>query len=241
MPPGPPATTILKHTNATFAGSAASPSGFPQDGLPEVAFLGRSNVGKSSLLNALAGTRGLARISAAPGRTRVVNFFRLHGVARPGGAGRGDLYLVDLPGYGYADAPRQVRAGFERIAVSYLSGRAPLRLCVFIVDARHDPTERDEMLRAWLEHQRLPYLIAANKVDAIGRNEATKRRRTLAQGLGSSARAVVAVSAERGTGIDELWNEVRAAAFAPPRNEDRAPAPHQDAAHKRRTAGTHGR
>jgi GTP-binding protein len=205
----------LEHATATYAGSAASPADFPRDGLPEVAFLGRSNVGKSSLLNALAGTRGLAHVSAAPGRTRVVNFFRVGGVRKPGGRGRGELYLVDLPGYGYARAPREVREQFEAIAVSYLRGRDPLRLCVFIVDARHDPTERDLALRSFLESERLPYVIAANKADALGRGRAARARDALARDLGRRATAVLAVSAERRDGLEDLWNVIRAAAFAP--------------------------
>ncbi len=217
-------TTFLKHKSVTFAGSASSPAQFPRDGLPEVAFLGRSNVGKSSLLNALAGGQGLARVSKDPGRTRVVNFFRVAGAEKPGGAGRGDLYLVDLPGYGYAKASRDVRESFERIAVSYLSGRLPLRLCVFIVDARHEPTERDEVLRAWLEHHGLPHVVAANKVDALGRGEATRRVGALSRGVGRGARRVVAVSAERGAGLDELWNEIRGAAFGPAGEGAGAPA-----------------
>ena len=208
----------------TFVGSASSPAQFPRDGLPEVAFLGRSNVGKSSLLNALAGVRGLARVSSDPGRTRVVNFFRVAGAEKPGGAGRGDLYLVDLPGYGYAKAAREVRESFERIAVSYLAGRDPLRLCVFIVDARHEPTERDEVLRAWLEHHGLPHVVAANKVDALGHGEAVRRVGALARGVGRGARRVVGVSAERGAGLDELWNEIRGAAFAPAGEGAGAPA-----------------
>jgi GTP-binding protein len=204
----------LKHKSVTFAGSAASPDQFPRDGLPEVAFLGRSNVGKSSLLNALAGVRGLARVSSDPGRTRLVNFFRVSGAERPGGAGRGDMYLVDLPGYGYVKASRDVRESFERIAVSYLSGRAPLRLCVFIVDARHDPSDRDDVLRAWLEHHALPYVVAVNKVDALGRGEATRRVAALGRGALRGAQAVLGVSAERGAGLEDLWNAIRGAAFA---------------------------
>ncbi len=208
----------MKHASATFAGSAASPSDFPRDGLPEVAFLGRSNVGKSSLLNALAGTRGLARVSSTPGRTRVVNFFRVSGVAKPGGAGRGDLYLVDLPGYGYSKAPHRVRDGFERIAVSYLEGRTPLRLCVLIVDARHETSENDLLLRDWLCDRGLGYAVVANKIDALGAAEARRRERSLAEGVGAEACAVLGVSAERGTGVADLWNLVRGTVFAPQRS-----------------------
>jgi GTP-binding protein len=206
----------LRRKSVTFSGSAASPDQYPRDGLPEVALLGRSNVGKSSLLNALAGVHGLARVSSDPGRTRVVSFFRVSGAEKPGGAGRGDLYLVDLPGYGYAKASREVRESFERVAVSYLAGREPLRLCVFIVDARHEPVDRDLTLRGWLEHHRLPYVVAANKVDALGRAEAKRRIESLGRGVGRDARAVLGVSAERGTGIEDLWNAIRGAAFAPP-------------------------
>jgi GTP-binding protein len=206
----------LKPKSVTFAGSASSPTQFPRDGLPEVAFLGRSNVGKSSLLNALAGTSGLARVSGAPGRTRVVNFFRVSGAEKPAGAGRGDLYLVDLPGYGYAKASREVRESFEAIAVSYLEGRKPLRLCVFIVDARHDPSERDETLRGFLDHHRLDYVVAANTLDALGRSEAKRRVEALGHTLGRGAVGVLGVSAERGEGVVDLWNVIRGAAFSLP-------------------------
>ncbi|MGE5125228.1 MAG: ribosome biogenesis GTP-binding protein YihA/YsxC [Betaproteobacteria bacterium] len=232
----------MNHAAATFAGSAASPSSFPRDGLPEVAFLGRSNVGKSSLLNALAGTRGLALVSSAPGRTRVVNFFKLSGVPKPGGAGRGELYLVDLPGYGYAKAPRQVREGFERLAVSYLAGREPLRLCVFILDARHEPGEHDLQLREWLRHHGLRYVVAANKIDALERGEARRREQALARGIGCGAEAVVGVSAELGTGTRELWNLVRGAAFAPrAAATDGGPGRERRPTHDGRTVENHGR
>lgn len=227
----------MKPITATYAGSAASPADFPRDGLPEIAFLGRSNVGKSSLLNALAGTKGLARVSATPGRTRVVNFFRLSGVEKPGAGGRGDLYLVDLPGYGYAKASREVRESFERVAVSYLADRAPLRLCVCIVDARLDPQVSDATLREWLTHQGLAHVVAANKIDALNRSEANRRRQVLARQAGAAAE-VIAVSAERGTGLDDLWTRIRAAAFAPGSDARRAePAPQPGG----RTVKTHGR
>ena len=203
----------MKQQSVTFSGSASSPAQFPGDGVPEVAFLGRSNVGKSSLLNALAGTKGLARVSSEPGRTRLINFFLVKGAKKPGSAARGDFFLVDLPGYGYAKAPKKVKEGWERLVNSYLGQRDPLRLCVFIVDARHEPTEGDEMLREWLDHHRQPYVVAANKIDKMGRGEASRRTQALARSLGAGALALIPVSATKKTGIDELWNTIRAAAF----------------------------
>ena len=203
----------VKQQSVTFSGSASSPAQFPRDGVPEVAFLGRSNVGKSCLLYALAGTKGLARVSSEPGRTRLVNFFRVTGAVRPVRGGRGEFYLVDLPGYGYAKAPKSVREGWGSLVNSYLEDRDPLRLCVFIVDARHDPSAGDEMLRDWLDHHQRPYVVAANKIDKMGRGEARRRERALASALGSGAEAIIPVSATKKTGVDELWKTIRAAAF----------------------------
>jgi len=198
----------------SFAGSAATPERFPRDGRPEVAFLGRSNVGKSSLLNALAGARGLARVSAEPGRTRVVNFFRVAGAA--GAAARWDLYLVDLPGYGYAKAPRAEREGWEKLVTSYLVGRPSLALGVFLVDARREATEADETLRAFLDHHRTPYVVAATKADEMGHAQLARRARELEQGIARNARAVVAVSAATGAGVAALWRTIVEAATAAP-------------------------
>jgi GTP-binding protein len=203
----------VKQQSVTFTGSASSPAQFPADGVPEVAFLGRSNVGKSSLLNALAGVKKLARVSSEPGRTRLVNFFLVEGAGKPGRGGRGELFLVDLPGYGYAKAPKNIRKSWERLVNAYLERSEALRLCVFIVDARHDPTAGDEMLREWLDHHQRPYVVAANKIDKMGRGEAARRQRALSQTLGAGARALIPVSATKKTGIDELWNTIRAAAF----------------------------
>ncbi len=192
---------FLKATT-TFAGSAASPAQFPKDGLPEVAFLGRSNVGKSSLLNALAGAPGLARVSATPGRTRLVNFFRV-----------GDeLYLVDLPGYGYARVPEAERGGWEQLVTSYLVGREVLALCVVLLDLRHEPSQRDFSLRDFLEHHHLPYLLVAMKADKLARGQRSRRQHALAASLGGTQRGLIVASAATGLGIDELWREVRRAA-----------------------------
>jgi GTP-binding protein len=191
----------LRKFTVTFAGSAASPGQFPRDGLPEVAFLGRSNVGKSSLLNALTGVKNLARVSATPGRTRVVNFFRVGN----------ELYLADLPGYGYAKVPRKVREGWEGLVTSYLLQRDPLALCVMVLDARHDPAEGDEMLRDYLDHHGLPYVVAATKTDKLSGAASERRRESLAKGLGQTARGTLVVSAETGLGIPELWRTIRAA------------------------------
>jgi GTP-binding protein len=185
----------------TFAGSAASPEQFPRDGLPEVAFLGRSNVGKSSLLNALVGSPALARVSSEPGRTRLVNFFRV-----------GDeLYLADLPGYGYARVPETLRRGWERLVSAYLVGRAPLVLCLFLVDVRHPPSEGDRTLKRFLDEQGLRYAVAATKADKLGRGELARRRRDLAAELGAGALGLTTVSATTRDGIDELWRTIRAA------------------------------
>lgn len=186
---------------ATFLGSAASPDQFPKSGLPEVAFLGRSNVGKSSLLNQLAGVKGLARVSSEPGRTRLVNFFRLGD----------DLCLSDLPGYGYAKVPEVMRRGWERLVVSYLEGREALALCVFLVDARHDPTSGDLTLRGYLDHQQIPYLLVATKADKLGRGELSRRLDQLRNGIGHAALEVAAVSSKTGAGVEGLWRTIRAA------------------------------
>ena len=166
-----------------------------------MAFLGRSNVGKSSLLNALAGAKGLARVSKTPGRTRLINFF-LAGEA---------LYLVDLPGYGYAAAPRATKRGWEGLITSYLE-RPELALGICLVDSRHDPMAADLELREYLEQAGLRYVVAATKLDKLGRGRAIQRLRGLSQQWGDGTQAVLGVSAHTGAGIGELWKTINGAA-----------------------------
>jgi len=130
-----------------------------------------------------------------------VNFFRVGN----------EMYLTDLPGYGFARVSESVRRGWERLVTSYLVGREPLALCVFIVDARHPPMEGDERLREWLDHEGLPYRIVATKADKIGKGEVVRKVAAL-QTWAPAARQVAAVSAPEGRGIDALWKGIRESA-----------------------------
>ena len=210
----------MRKPEATFTASAGSAEQFPRDGLPEVAFLGRSNVGKSSLLNALAGVHNLARVSSSPGRTRTVNFFRVGN----------ELYLADLPGYGYAEVPKAMREGWERLVTSYLVDREPLCLAVFLVDVRHEPMEGDLVLHRFLQQQGLPYVVAATKADKLGRGALNQRLRTLREDVGAEAEAVLGVSAQTRAGVPELWRALQEAAA---RKREQMPDPRRGRAAER--------
>lgn len=143
--------------DAEFIIGAASPEQFPAASLPEIAFLGRSNVGKSSLLNCLAGKKGLAYTSATPGRTQSINFYRVDG----------SFHFVDLPGYGYAKVPREVQAKWQTLIESYLLSRRTLEMCFLLLDARRGWMEKDLELRRWLELHNRRYLTIATKIDKL--------------------------------------------------------------------------
>ncbi len=178
-----------------LAYSAGSAREFPRDGLPEIALLGRSNVGKSSLLNALLGRRQLARTSRTPGRTRRIQFYRVDGAA----------YLVDLPGYGYARVSRDERQAWRGLVESYLRGtRESLRAALLLVDVRRELGEEELGLLAWLEAEHLATRLALVKADTVGRGKAQARARALAETQLSTVVGVVAVSARLGWGLGDL-------------------------------------
>ncbi len=189
----------MKVTSAEFIKSAFTEADWPYDPKPEIAFLGRSNVGKSSFINSLLGVRALARTSSTPGRTQSVNFFLINGKFR----------FVDLPGYGYARAPKDVKAKWSAAATDYLAKRDQLVLSIHIVDSRHEPTKQDLQLHEWLEHHQKPHIIVATKSDKLSNNE-LRRNIDRAKRTFNNERIVV-YSAASGRGRDDAWDAIQAA------------------------------
>jgi len=188
--------------DARIVTTAVGPAGFPRDGLPEVAFLGRSNAGKSSLLNALVGRRELARVSATPGKTRAINFFHVERLDDEDRAHA--LLFVDLPGYGFARVAKSERAAWQKLVEGYLDGRAPLRAAVLIQDVRRDASDDELDLVAWLVERGVPVVVAATKADKLKHGARQDRLRALRAAYGRSAR-LLATSARTKLGVAELW------------------------------------
>ncbi len=184
--------------------SAADAAHFPPAGPPEIAFLGRSNVGKSSLINSLVGEK-IAKTSSTPGRTRAINFFaiRRQGQARP------DLVFADLPGYGYAKLPREVTSEWPKFIEPYLEKRVCLALCVVLVDPNVPPQDSDRQLIEWLSHQQRPFLMVTTKSDKISGNQLHKVVEKLSDEFGGPR--ILSYSARTGLGREELWREIQRA------------------------------
>lgn len=189
------ATLFLgKSCQVDFITSAFNNSQLPAAEYPEIAFAGRSNVGKSSLINKLVNRRGLVKVSARPGKTQSLNFFLVEN----------SLYLVDLPGYGFAKVPRKVKNDWQGMITSYLEKRASLRCVVVIVDLRHPAKEQDLELVAWLQMMKIPLLMVYTKADKLSRNLQNKQAVALDSGFGISRDERVIFSAKSGAGMDDL-------------------------------------
>jgi GTP-binding protein len=189
----------MKVTSAEFVKSAFKESDWPSDSKPEIAFLGRSNVGKSSLINSLLMVRALARTSSTPGRTQSLNFFVINDRFR----------FVDLPGFGYARVPQQIKSTWGDMVTSYLANRRQLVLSIHIVDSRHEPTKQDLQLHEWLEHSNKPRLMVATKSDKLSNNELRKNLEHIRKVLNDEP--VLAYSAKTGRGRIELWRAIKTA------------------------------
>lgn len=178
---------------------AVKPSQYPADTMAEIAFAGRSNVGKSSLLNLLTGRKKLARVSGSPGKTRTINFYLINDAFR----------IVDLPGYGYAKVSRSVTDNWGDMMVQYFQNREGLKKVIQLVDIRHKPTAQDVQMYEYLRHYGLDGIVVATKADKVSRNEAQKNiaviRRTLQL---TPADKVISVSALKKTGCDQLLAEI---------------------------------
>lgn len=186
-----------------FLRSAGSWASLPEDGRPEIAVVGRSNVGKSSLLNVLVGRKALAKTSQTPGKTTTLNYYLVNADEH----GHGGFYLVDVPGYGYAKTSQQQRAAWQRLIGRYVTEREPLRLVFQLIDSRHPPTKMDEELLALLRDGPAPYAIILTKADKLSRNQQHVRLREMKRYL--EARGldlpVILTSAEKKLGADEVW------------------------------------
>ena len=186
----------MRITSAEFISSAVRPDQYPPASGPEVAFVGRSNVGKSSLINTLLNRHGLAKISATPGKTRLINFFRVNGA----------LGFVDLPGYGFAQVSRQERAAWGPMVEQLFRVRETLVGVVHILDARHKPSAADQRTRVWLRTWDRPLLLVATKVDKIGRTQRPGHLKQITEllGLEEDTQAVL-FSARTGEGREQIW------------------------------------
>jgi GTP-binding protein len=188
---------------AQFLLSAVKAAQFPTASAPEISFLGRSNVGKSSLLNALVGEK-MAKVSQTPGRTRAINFFALLDQRH-----KRKLIFADLPGYGYAKISKSISAGWPAFIEPYLAGRDPLALCVCLVDANVPPQASDRQLFDWLRAVGREFLVVATKVDRLSGNERTRNLAALKKGLGLDE--ILPVSAKTGYGVKGLWARIECA------------------------------
>ena len=189
----------MKITSAEFIKSATSPSHFPPPSFPEIAFAGRSNVGKSTLINALTNRKKLAATSSTPGKTRLINFFILNR----------KLYLVDLPGYGFARVSLEVRKEWGPMVETYLRNRPNLRLVIVLLDSRRTPSEGDLQLIKWLKATGNDYVTVVTKSDKLSRNELQKQASVIRKTLGAEGRELIFFSAKTGDGKDALWREIQ--------------------------------
>ena len=180
-------------THAVFVASAGTPGQFPPEGLPEVAFLGRANVGKSSAINALTARKRLAFASTTPGRTQTANFYELDGAAM----------LVDLPGYGYARVPEALRAGWDRLVSSYLQARSSLVGVVVLVDARRPLTPQDRRLIEWIDPLQVERLVLLAKADKLGRAARSAALQDACRVLAAGKGEVLLFSSTYGEGVEE--------------------------------------
>lgn len=190
----------MKVNQADFVISAVRPSQYPTDALPEIALAGRSNVGKSSLINRLIHRKNLARASSKPGKTQTINFYRINN----------QLHFADMPGYGFAKVSKSIRAAWGKMVEGYLINRRELMGVILVVDLRHPPSQDDQAMYDWLKYHRIPVIVAATKGDKISRGRWPKHVKEVRETMNMDfSDPLVLFSAQTGQGKNELWSEIR--------------------------------
>lgn len=189
----------MKVHNVQMIGSFVRPEQFPEDGLPEFALAGRSNVGKSSFINRMIGRKALARISSKPGKTQQLNFYKIEE----------QLFFVDVPGYGYAKVSKTERAAWGKMIEKYFMGREPLKAVVLIIDLRHSPTNDDCMMYDFLKHYNIPVIVVATKADKIPKGKWDKHKKIVKETLDMDPNdPIIVFSSEKGIGFEQAWQEI---------------------------------
>jgi GTP-binding protein len=192
----------MKVNQSEFIISAVGPSQYPEDALPEVALAGRSNVGKSSLINRMINRRNLARTSSQPGKTQTLNYYKINE----------DLYFVDLPGYGYAKVSQEQRRKWGQFIEEYMINREPLKLLILLIDSRHEPSKDDVLMYEWVRHFGIPLVVVATKADKLPKSQWQKHVKIVKETLGMPKHdPFILFSSETGMGKDELWSFIEAA------------------------------
>lgn len=181
-----------------YLGGGFKPGEFLEQSLPEIAFMGRSNVGKSSLINMLVNQRQMARVSNTPGRTQAIHFFMVSN----------RFCLVDLPGFGYAKAPKQIRKAWRPLVMSYLTDRPGLKMALLLLDIRREPREEEMQLLAWLNEAGIPVLLVVTKIDKVARTRRAGRLQRLASSMGVAPNTIVGASTLKREGKDAIWEHI---------------------------------
>lgn len=190
----------MKVHNVEMVISAVRPDQYPEDGLPEFALAGRSNVGKSSFINRMIGRKALARISSKPGKTQTLNFYKIEE----------QLFFVDVPGYGYAKVSKTEREAWGKMIERYITGRNELKAVVQIVDLRHPPTADDRMMYDFLKHYNIPCIVIATKADKIPKGKWDKHKKIVKETLDMDKNdPLIVFSSEKGLGFEEAWRTDR--------------------------------
>ena len=185
--------------SAIFVTSATGPGNYPPEHLPEIAFAGRSNVGKSSLINTLVQRKKLVKTSSTPGHTRTLNFFEINNA----------IGFVDLPGYGYARVPKEMRQKWRPMMETFLSKRRTLRGVVLICDIRRTPEQEERDLMSWLAARGIPCILAATKTDKLNKSKAEVQKVSMAKALSVNPADVTLFSAKTGQGRDQIWQAIK--------------------------------